>query len=387
MANKYLLNFTGIVFWQNIISPHQLPFIREVQKASGNRDVKFVTSQAQREDLTSHGWIKPETGAVEIFVAPQAGVVEQLLSIEPQRTVHLLGGFRLRPYSSFLFSARRRFKIPLGIICEGADGMGKKGLIRRFIYSWAQIRYRRLVDFILAMGDNGVSWYRQAGWPHNRLFQFAYVTDPPAIQTFPSKNGVKGDPKQVQLLYVGQLIHRKGLDILLQALAKLRHRQDWRLTLVGVGASKEQLEAFVDASGMSSRISFVGMVPNHGVHAIMRDSDLLILPSRFDGWGAVVNEALMCGTPVLCSGQCGAKDLLEDASRGEAIIGGISEWANALYRRIERGKISPQERTRIQSWCKNIEGESVARYFISVLNNVYGDSARPTPPWKICTTI
>ena len=48
----------------------------------------------------------------------------------------------------------------------------------------------------------------------------------------------------------------------------------------------------------------------------MAAADVLVLPSRFDGWGAVVNEALMVGTPVICSDRCGASDVIENGRNG-----------------------------------------------------------------------
>jgi glycosyltransferase involved in cell wall biosynthesis len=112
--------------------------------------------------------------------------------------------------------------------------------------------------------------------------------------------------------------------------------------------------------------------------------DLLILPSQFDGWGAVVNEALMCGVPVICSDQCGAADLLAESWRGSifrnASVGSLTQELRAW---IKHGPISASERQRIQQWSHCIEGESVAHYLIDILRHVYEGSARPTAPWRI----
>ena len=56
-----------------------------------------------------------------------------------------------------------------------------------------------------------------------------------------------------------------------------------------------------------------------------------MLPSRFDGWGAVVNEALMVGTPVICSDRCGASDLIENGRNGYVFEAGN---ARALRERL-----------------------------------------------------
>jgi glycosyltransferase involved in cell wall biosynthesis len=56
-----------------------------------------------------------------------------------------------------------------------------------------------------------------------------------------------------------------------------------------------------------------------------------VLPSRFDGWGAVVNEALMVGTPVICSDRCGASDVIENGRNGYVFE---ADNADALLQRL-----------------------------------------------------
>jgi glycosyltransferase involved in cell wall biosynthesis len=58
-----------------------------------------------------------------------------------------------------------------------------------------------------------------------------------------------------------------------------------------------------------------------------------VLPSRFDGWGAVVNEALMVGTPVICSNRCGASDVIENGRNGYVFEAGS---ARALRERLRQ---------------------------------------------------
>ena len=67
--------------------------------------------------------------------------------------------------------------------------------------------------------------------------------------------------------------------------------------------------------------------------------DLFLLPSRFDGWGAVVNEALMCGVPVVCSDNCGAAELLGESWRGEVFrTGSAAGLKDILQRWIALGR-------------------------------------------------
>lgn len=372
-----------IVFWQNIISPHQIPYIRELVTLAGVEEVVLVVSESLTEDLAKQGWVGPYTGSVTVLVKPDSKAIAQLLRQEPQQTVHILGGFRLYPYVPLVFSARRRHGFPCGVVAEGADNRGCKGLLRYVVYSIEYLRYRHLVDFILAMGVNGKNWYCRVGWHAEKIFPFAYVTDSPTYEPDSLQSNKKAAGK-IKLLYIGQLIHRKGADVLLRALAALGPRHDWHLSLVGTGHMDLELSGLVKQLGLTSQTSFLGAIPNPKIHDLMVDSDLLVLPSRFDGWGAVVNEALMCGTPVLCSNMCGAKDLLNNTVRGEVLLASdVEKWADALCRWIGKGNLTYHDRNQIRAWSRNISGTEVAGYLVSVLNHVYFENPRPIPPWMV----
>jgi len=370
-----------IVFWQNIISPHQLPYIREITTFAGIKEVVLVVSESLQESLALQGWKQPSTGSVKVLVNPDSTVIAQLLKQEPQQTVHILGGIRLYPYTSLVFSARSRYGFRCGVVAEGADHRGLKGSLRYLIYSIDYLRYRNLIDFILSMGENGKDWYHRVGWPHEKIFPFAYVTDFSSCESVCLQTELNVHEK-IQLLYVGQLIHRKGADILLRALSLLETTHNWHLMIVGGGECDDRLRNLSNKLDLSSRTSFLGVVPNPEIHKLMSDSDFLVLPSRFDGWGAVVNESLMCGTPVLCTDTCGSKDLLMNPLRGEVVPSdNVEKLANAIKKRINKGHLTYHDRIQIKTWTKNISGSSVANYVMSVLEHLYYGGLRPIPPW------
>ena len=124
---------------------------------------------------------------------------------------------------------------------------------------------------------------------------------------------VQRDHKEI--LYVGQLITRKRVDLLLQAFSQL-DLPTARLRIIGKGDQEQPLQQLAHQLGIAERVSFTPGMPNAGIVAAMAAADVLVLPSRFDGWGAVVNEALMVGTPVICSDRCGASDVIENGRNG-----------------------------------------------------------------------
>lgn len=111
--------------------------------------------------------------------------------------------------------------------------------------------------------------------------------------------------------------------------------------------------------------------------------DLFVLPSRLDGWGAVVNEALMQGTPVICSDDCGSSVLLNKQNSGSVFKGGsVDSLATLINERIQLGKVEIEERNRIKEWAGCISTESAVTYFHQIVEHAFENNNRPMPPWR-----
>jgi glycosyltransferase involved in cell wall biosynthesis len=118
-----------------------------------------------------------------------------------------------------------------------------------------------------------------------------------------------GDPL---ILFVGNLVPVKGLDVLLDGLASLASAGlRFQAALVGEGPLREELQSRIEAFGLSGRVRLVGPRPQEQLPFWYRSAELLVLPSRSEGVPNVLLEATACGTPWI-------------ASR----VGGIAEIAN-----------------------------------------------------------
>ena len=115
----------------------------------------------------------------------------------------------------------------------------------------------RRTDFVLAMGANGVNWYRRPGFPKKRVFPFAYVVEAPTAVEFPEADS----HRPFRIVFVGSLIRLKRLDLLAAALKRLP-RNDWAITFVGDGPMRAALESDLRDTGLSDRATFVGNLPN-----------------------------------------------------------------------------------------------------------------------------
>lgn len=110
------------------------------------------------------------------------------------------------------------------------------------------------------------------------------------------------------VLYVGRLSPEKNLTWLIAQMASVP--QGTGLVLVGDGPERVRLERQVSEQGLNGRVRFMGRLEGEAVYATMAVSDVLVLPSAFEPFGAVVAEGLAWGTPALVSAFVGAKSLV-----------------------------------------------------------------------------
>jgi glycosyltransferase involved in cell wall biosynthesis len=102
---------------------------------------------------------------------------------------------------------------------------------------------------------------------------------------------------------------KRPLD-LLRAFAKL-NLSDARLVFAGDGPLRQQLEAEAAALGVATRVRFLGFVNQSQLPAVYKSADLMVLPSEYEPFAVVVNEAMCCGCPVMASDRVGAaRDLI-----------------------------------------------------------------------------
>ena len=122
---------------------------------------------------------------------------------------------------------------------------------------------------------------------------------------------------QPVVLIVGRLHRAKGPDIGLAAFAEVsRSLPTARLVLVGGGPMEAHLHTEASRFGLDGRVHFWGTVDHGEVIALMKESDLLLVPSRWEGLPAVVLEAFAAGLPVVATRVGGVPEIVEHERTG-----------------------------------------------------------------------
>ena len=138
---------------------------------------------------------------------------------------------------------------------------------------------------------------------------------------------------QIRAVSVGRLAHEKGHDVLLRALdTVLRAGVDMHLTLVGDGPQRAALESLVAELGMQDAVTFTGVLLDDAVADAMYSADLFVLPSRSEGFGVALIEAMATGLPVVATRSGGPDDIVSEEDGLLVDPDDANAFADALMR-------------------------------------------------------
>lgn len=147
-------------------------------------------------------------------------------------------------------------------------------------------------------------------------------------------------PSDFVFLFVGKLIARKRVNLLIDARRKLQNPKAV-IWLVGDGPLEAEIRDYALAQGV--KIDFLGFVNQAQLPEIYAAADCLVLPSYKETWGLVVNEAQACGLPAIVSEECGcAPELIEDDVTGWVLrTAAADELATLMERAMSCATLLP----------------------------------------------
>ena len=138
------------------------------------------------------------------------------------------------------------------------------------------------------------------------------------------------------VLSVGQLIHRKGIDILIKAASQLNNTG---IYIIGGTPSDEYVE--LKRKYNANNIHFIGFKDKNELSKYYRAADVFVLPTREDIWGLVVNEAMSYGIPVVTTNKCVAgMEMVEQGVTGSIVeVENVNQLVEAVRYWLENGSI------------------------------------------------
>ncbi|HHS83917.1 MAG TPA: glycosyltransferase family 4 protein [Gammaproteobacteria bacterium] len=226
------------------------------------------------------------------------------------------------------------FKLPVVIGCLGSDiNQCTKTYLRRKMIGWTL----RNCDQVLSVSEAlkaemvnrlNVSPQRVTVIPNGIEEEIFYPRDRNEMRE------VLGLEKQCQIaVCVARLEPVKGIDILVHAFARIR-RDGRLLVIIGDGEEMSRMKSLVEELGLSRSVLLLGSKPHDEIPDWINAADLLILPSRTEGWPNTLMEAFSCGKPVVASRIGGVPEIINSPMLGIMTNPGDAE---DLARGIEEG--------------------------------------------------
>lgn len=187
---------------------------------------------------------------------------------------------------------------------------------------WLKRLFFSQCDGFFAYGQRSKEYLLTFGVPANRITTRCQAAALPHSyspeQALRERIAQRKDDMPPAFLFVGLLSEGKGIDLLLRAFRTVRREHpSATLTVVGDGPMREQLQSLAASLGVADAVVFPGAANIDQLAAHYLSASCLILPSRSEAWGLVVNEALSYGCPAIVSAHCGcAPDLIAEGKTG-----------------------------------------------------------------------
>jgi glycosyltransferase involved in cell wall biosynthesis len=208
--------------------------------------------------------------------------------------------------------ARRR---GLPLLLTGDSNVMTEGRVAAWARPIKRAYLRWVVNSVaglMPMGTCGRAYFRSYVDHDRPEFLFPYEPDygalagvePAAVEAFRVQHGLL--PGHHRLLYCGRLAPAKRVDVLLDAFAAIAPRRpDWDLAIAGSGPLEAELRGRVPA-GLRGRVHWLGFLQFEQTRLCYHACDVLVLPSEYEPWALVINEAVACGLAVVATSVVGA---------------------------------------------------------------------------------
>lgn len=382
-----------IITWQYLLTDHQVYTWREMQKR-GNL-IQFVLGRTQDDNRTQQGWNDPTLDSLRTILLPAQGWWKAGKEIiqNNRDAVHVFCGF---------WADRRFFPLVLYALGKGIKtfimnesyAVTKTGYFKEESKIKTEIKvrlrpilYKTAIFFcklasrknslrVLAISELAEKQFLAAGVAKQDIFPWGYFV--------PQKDVTKQKPvsgRTQRLIFIGNLQHRKGLDLAIKAVEAVNNKSSYpaiSLDIYGPGDPHQWIQSEIPG------IAYKGLIPFGHSQEVLVNYDYLILPSRFDGWGVVVNEALLQGVPVIASDRVGAKALFEKCEAGMIFRSeNVDDLINLLLEMIQSPEKQKEYAKQAALIAPKILPSEAAKYLEEILACSLNEPAqRPIPNWE-----
>ena len=303
------------------INHHQVPLVQEIMAIKG-MEVIYAVQLLREEERLNMGWqLYDEPWILEIDKNKekfQKLFMESDVVICSVRDYHHLMSKRLQNLKLTFYYTERWFKIGIGELGLYIKGISKLRLLHpKFIKIVLGFKKNSKYQnfYLLPQSEYAAKDFKFLGLCKNRIYNWGYfpeVSSHPAVENYFPKG-------KINIFWCGRFLNWKRVDVLVKAfkIVTLKY-SNVHLTLLGQGDCKDEIKTLSEKLLLSESITFMESVSSNKVREIMNKADIYVLPSSgFEGWGAVINEAMAESCVVIGSNMTGAaKTIINDGING-----------------------------------------------------------------------
>ena len=302
-----------IAFFSNFLNHHQLPLCQAFCNTAGVEFV-FVACEKIPEDRLKMGYEDMNNKYPFVLRAYEDQDMAERVAVEYDAVI-----FGACP-TSYIALRMKEDKLSFRF-CERSL---KKGTWRRFIPRTRKkiyggyTKYKHNKLYILGASSYAASDLALCGFDKKKCFEWGYF---PKVD---SKNldeifALKHQNAVPEILYAGRLLPLKHVIDTVKAVHNLKKQgMDARFTVIGEGESAEEIKKYIEKHDLSDRITMLPFMSPEKVREYMDKADIFVFGSNFyEGWGAVVNEAMNSACAMAVSHAVGsAAYLIQNGENG-----------------------------------------------------------------------
>ncbi|GAB3045781.1 glycosyltransferase family 4 protein [Spirosoma pulveris] len=309
---------------QQLVNQQENTSVRVLQIARNERSRASLESLA---DETTPTYVYEHELLFDRFVE-EIGLVERVRALLKRTRVykpdviHLTGYYDPAQLALLGWAKANGVRVVMQNESTASDHQrgGWKEVFKRWVF--------RQCDGFFCFGSQSADYLLQLGVPPAKILLRKSAVDNKALRavyqkTLPNRESIRQamQLRDKNFIFVGRLIEAKNLPVLVdafhQALKRTVNPSTWGLIMLGDGAEYDSLMRQIDALALADQVTILPGRPWFRVPEVLALSDVLVLPSRSEPWGLVVNEAMACGLPVIVSDRCGCvKDLVHHEKNG-----------------------------------------------------------------------
>ena len=157
-----------------------------------------------------------------------------------------------------------------------------------------------------------------------------------AVETIIDTEVTASVGETVRIVYLGQVIERKGLDLFVEALASIKDSLDFQFTIIG-GGELEWMNRLIKNYGLEDSVTCTGFLEGQEQIDVIDKHDIFVLPSRYDTYGAVTQEVASRGLALLISKNAGSHVMVNEGENGFVFDPeNLSETVETIYKLSEK---------------------------------------------------